>query len=188
MVPIDGPAVVALHSDRIRVSQCSSRGRQEAPGGQAVQAISGTTASAIPGAPWVASDPTTGPIQPGRNVGPPLDHQMSTQRTRIARWPSHVPDRHAGRSRTTTAVLAGAGSRAQLLALLARSDTAKDVEILALRGEVAVLCRTNPRQALTWPDRAMLSALSRLLPISTTPPPRDLSPSRSSCLGPWNTD
>ena len=32
------------------------------------------------------------------------------------------------------------------LALLARSDTAKDVEILALRGEVAVLCRTNPRQ------------------------------------------
>ena len=31
------------------------------------------------------------------------------------------------------------------LALLARSDAAKDVEILTLRHEVAVLRRTNPR-------------------------------------------
>jgi putative transposase len=50
------------------------------------------------------------------------------------------------------------------LALLARSDAAKDVEILTLRHEVAVLRRTNPRPALTWRNRAVLSALSRLLP------------------------
>ena len=50
------------------------------------------------------------------------------------------------------------------LVLVARSDATKDIEILTLRHEVAVLRRTNPRPTLTWLDRAMLSALSRLLP------------------------
>ena len=50
------------------------------------------------------------------------------------------------------------------LALLARSDAAKDVEIFVLRHEVAVMRRHHPRPRPSWVDRALLSALSRLLP------------------------
>ena len=49
------------------------------------------------------------------------------------------------------------------LALLARSDTSKDVEILVLRHEIAVLRRQVDRPKPDWADRAVIAALTRLL-------------------------
>ena len=76
---------------------------------------------------------------------------------------------------------------ARLLAwmvLRARSDTTKEIEILLLRHQLAVLQRNTPRPRMSWANRAVLAALARLLPVRRrlgllVPPSR-------SCVGTGN--
>jgi putative transposase len=52
----------------------------------------------------------------------------------------------------------------QLLALLGRGGASKDLEILVLRHQLSVLRRQVPRPRLEPADRALLAAVSRVLP------------------------
>jgi putative transposase len=54
----------------------------------------------------------------------------------------------------------------RLLALLARGDATKDLEILVLRHQLTVLRRQAPRPKLEPADRVLLTAISRVLPRS----------------------
>jgi putative transposase len=52
----------------------------------------------------------------------------------------------------------------ELMVLCWRSTDVKEVEILVLRHQLAILRRQHPRPRLQPKDRALLAALSRLLP------------------------
>jgi putative transposase len=54
------------------------------------------------------------------------------------------------------------------MVLRTRSDTTKEIEILVLRHQLAVLQRRTPRTRISWPDRALIAALT---PAAPYPPP-----------------
>ena len=51
------------------------------------------------------------------------------------------------------------------IVLRTRSDITKEIEILVLRHQLAVLQRRTPRPRMSWIDRALIAALARLLPV-----------------------
>ena len=51
-----------------------------------------------------------------------------------------------------------------MVLLMGRTSATKDIELLVLRHEVAVLHRTNPKPRLDWADRALFAALIQRLP------------------------
>jgi hypothetical protein len=70
------------------------------------------------------------------------------------------------RGRVAPAALSVFTRLAGWLPLLGCTSASKDVELLVLRHEVAVLRRTTAAPHLNWADRAVLAALIRRLPVA----------------------
>ena len=70
----------------------------------------------------------------------------------------------------------------KLMLLLGRSSASKDVELLVLRHEVAMLRRANPTPRLDWADRAVFAALVRTLPQML----RKASPGHAGIILRWH--
>jgi hypothetical protein len=60
--------------------------------------------------------------------------------------------------------LLGLHAAAESAVVARRSSASKDVELLVLRHEVAVLHKANPTPRLDWANRAVFAALVRRLP------------------------
>jgi len=70
----------------------------------------------------------------------------------------------------------------EFVVLRARSKEFKELEIVVLRHEVAILRRTTRRPAITAVDRVLLAVASRLLPRARVGVPSS-SPPRRCCAG-----
>jgi hypothetical protein len=80
------------------------------------------------------------------------------------------------------------GRSIELLVLLARGDAAKDLELMVLRHQLGVPRRQVPRPKLGPADRALLAAISRVLPRPAGP--ASWSSRRRCCTGTaaWSQD